>query len=141
MVIFWFLQILYRRFIYQIIINKYNQLNFVWKEKQLSWLMRSGLGFGLAFFKGCKELVAQLQVVLLSESSFPPKHVRAWSVSMQHWCRLKLWNYYALHSHWNQKARGIILLGKELTYFSQSSEWQLGARLVSGFIFEYGNSN
>ena len=51
---------------------------------QLSWLMRSGLGFGLAFFKGCQGLVAQLQVVLLSQSSFHPKHVRAWSISMQH---------------------------------------------------------
>ena len=42
--------------------------------------MRSCLGFGLALFRGCQGLVAQLQIVLLFWLSFPLKHVRVWSV-------------------------------------------------------------
>ena len=45
-------------------------------DNAILFRFRSGL------LRGCHRLLAQLQIVPLFRSSFPEKHVRAWSVSM-----------------------------------------------------------
>ena len=59
-----------------------SQLGQVRTPPKLSWITRSSLDFGLALFRGCQGLVAQLEIVPRFRSSFPSKHVRAGSVSM-----------------------------------------------------------
>ena len=47
----------------------------------VEWITWSGLDFDLALFRGCQGLVAQLQILQWFHSSFPSKHIRAWSVA------------------------------------------------------------
>ena len=79
-----------------------SQLAQMCTPRQLIWITWSGLDFGLALLRGCQRLAAQLQIVPPYWSLFLSKHIRAWSDSMFHQHRLKLQDYYALHSYWNQ---------------------------------------
>ena len=107
---------------------------------QLNWITRSGLDFGLALFGGCPGLVVQFQIVPPFRSSFPAKHTRAWSVSI-----------YSIDTDLNYgmtvffirtgstESQQSYYLEKNLPTFLKVQNRQLGTRLVSGYIFEYGN--
>ena len=106
----------------------------------VNWITRPGLDFNLALFKECQGIVVQSQIVPPFWSLFHPGPAGLGVLA----CSINTGLNYGITILFirtgTNRSRQSYYQKKSLPTFLKTKNRQLGMRLASGYILEYGNS-